>query len=91
MAVDFGRISMSHSVPAIYDNDVLCPLQPLPLREQEIVSLVVERATTSDADDAQHRQTALERMLEETAALPPVAPADGSSNRDHDRLLYGST
>ena len=64
---------MSHSVPAIYEKGVLRLLHPLPLREQETVSLVVERVTTSDhdADSAQRQQTALERMLEETAELTP--------------------
>jgi hypothetical protein len=35
------------------------------------------------------RQAALEDLRRELAALPIHNPADGVSNRDHDRLLYG--
>jgi hypothetical protein len=34
-------------------------------------------------------KAALEQVLDELANLPSQSPADGFSNRDHDRVLYG--
>jgi hypothetical protein len=34
-------------------------------------------------------RAALERLLDEMDNLPSRSPADGFSNRDHDRVLYG--
>jgi len=34
-------------------------------------------------------KAALEHLLDEMANLPSQSPADGFSNRDHDRVLYG--
>jgi hypothetical protein len=34
-------------------------------------------------------KAALEHLLDEMANLPSQSPADGFSNRDHDRALYG--
>ncbi|WP_058556145.1 hypothetical protein [Thiohalocapsa sp. ML1] len=34
-------------------------------------------------------RTAVERLLDEMDNLPSRSPADGFSNREHDRVLYG--
>ena len=36
------------------------------------------------------QRTALQRLRRDLASLPICNPADGVSNRDHDRLLYGA-
>ena len=42
------------------------------------------------AEDAAHQQKqALNRLRAELALLPNRNPADGFSNRDHDKIIYG--
>ncbi len=39
--------------------------------------------------DPAKQSAALARLLDDMEALPVESPADGFSNRDHDRVLYG--
>ena len=63
----------------------LSPTEKLELIERLARSLRV--APQEGALDQQHET--LRRLRQELAALPVANPADGFSNRDHDRLLYG--
>ena len=55
---------------------------------QAIDRQLAETAETSAADGTARLQ-ALKRLREEVAALPVHNSADGLSNRDHDRIVYG--
>ena len=72
---------MSITVEAIYENGVLRPAQPLPLKEQEKVRITVEPTLPP----------IWERIAALAADAPPeeVAklPADGAARIDH--YLYG--
>jgi predicted DNA-binding antitoxin AbrB/MazE fold protein len=84
---------MQATFTAIYENGVLKPLEPVNLKEHQVVSLSVvgqEDPGPRESSQAIDRQkAALAAMLEETAALPAEGPADAFSNRDHDLALYG--
>jgi predicted DNA-binding antitoxin AbrB/MazE fold protein len=59
---------MSITVEAIYENGVLKPAQPLPLKEHEKVEVVIRTQLQDHSDDAndrplRERQAALERLL----------------------------
>jgi len=73
---------MAFTVEAVYENGVLKPAQPLPLKEHEKVSVTVETA----------RPPIWERILALTADAPPEelakVPADGAAQLDH--YLYGT-
>jgi predicted DNA-binding antitoxin AbrB/MazE fold protein len=73
---------MSITVEAIYENGVLKPAQPLPLREHEKVQVTVEPT----------RQSLAERIAAHARALPQETldrlPADGASQHDH--YIYGT-
>ena len=40
-------------------------------------------------DRAGRQRENLKRLCEELEAMPAATPADGLTNRDHDRILYG--
>lgn len=63
----------------------LSPAEKLALIERLARSL---RGTPQEEPLEQQDET-LRRLRRELAALPVANPADGFSNRDHDRLLYG--
>lgn len=63
----------------------LSPGERLHLIEEVARSLREPPAAT---DPRQHKAN-LDRLRRELAALPTRNPADGFSNRDHDRVLYG--
>jgi predicted DNA-binding antitoxin AbrB/MazE fold protein len=73
---------MSFTVEAVYENGVLKPEKPLPLKEHEKVNVTVEPRGTSLA----------ERIVARAGALPPETldrlPADGASQHDH--YIYGT-
>ncbi len=73
---------MALTIEAVYENGVLKPMQPLPLKEHEKVTLTVETAGPSLA----------ERIAARAAALPPEVldrlPPDGASQHDH--YIYGT-
>jgi predicted DNA-binding antitoxin AbrB/MazE fold protein len=73
---------MALTIEAVYENGVLKPAQPLPLKEHEKVRVTVEPA----------RPPIWERILALTADAPPEElakpPIDGASQHDH--YLYGT-
>jgi predicted DNA-binding antitoxin AbrB/MazE fold protein len=73
---------MGFTVDAVYENGVLKPARPLPLKEHEKVSVTVEPAATP----------IWERILALTADAPPEevakVPSDGAAQIDH--YLYGT-
>jgi len=81
---------MSQEFEAIYENGVLRPLKPVLLREHEVVSVSVTSATDPDlravADKQREIVLAFTSKME---SLHEEIPDDGSTNRDHDRILYG--
>ena len=73
---------MAITVEAVYEDGVLKPAQPLPLKEHEKVSVTV-----------QERQPSLaERIVARARALPQETldrlPADGAAQHDH--YIYGT-
>jgi predicted DNA-binding antitoxin AbrB/MazE fold protein len=86
---------MSRQFQAIYENGVLRPLEPLDLKEHEVVSVSLEKAAVEAIQKGEDRlsrqQRSIARLLEETARLPVQSPKDGFSNRDHDAVIYGKT
>jgi predicted DNA-binding antitoxin AbrB/MazE fold protein len=84
---------MNSPFPAIYENGVLKPLQPVDLKEPEVVSPAIVGESSQPASESnevvRRQRVAWDTMLEETSALPPEGPADEFSNRDHDLVLYG--
>jgi predicted DNA-binding antitoxin AbrB/MazE fold protein len=73
---------MAITVDAVYENGVLKPVQPLPLKEHEAVRLTVEPRQPSLA----------ERIVALAHALPPETldrlPSDGASQHVH--YIYGT-
>ena len=73
---------MAITVEAVYEDGVLKPVQPLPLKEHERVSITVEERGLSLA----------ERIAARVRALPPETvdrlPSDGASQHDH--YIYGT-
>ena len=74
---------MTKTVTATYENGLLRPAEPLPLKEGEQVEVTV----TTPEDSRRHQ--ALVAALNEIAALPLEGPNDGFSGADHDKVLYG--
>ena len=88
---------MDQCFQAIYEHGVLRPLEPLPLKEDEIVSLAIQnREELSEATPSPDEQLAsrqreiLLKFVAKMESLPDNVPRDGLSNRDHDQLIYGS-
>jgi predicted DNA-binding antitoxin AbrB/MazE fold protein len=73
---------MAHTVEAIYENGVLKPAEPLPLREHERVRVTVEPV----------RPPIWERIVALTADAPAEelakVPRNGAAQLDH--YLYGT-
>jgi predicted DNA-binding antitoxin AbrB/MazE fold protein len=73
---------MAITVEAVYENGVLKPAQPLPLKEHEKVRVTVEQQQPSLA----------ERIVARARALPQetldLFPVDGASQHDH--YIYGT-
>jgi hypothetical protein len=65
----------------------LSPVEKLELIERLARSLHAAPLPVSPAS----RQEALHALRRELRALPVENPADGFSNRDHDRVLYGES
>jgi predicted DNA-binding antitoxin AbrB/MazE fold protein len=78
------------TIRAKYENGVLRPTEPLPLREGEMVDVTVAVPLMPSVRKRDPKEVA--RILKEIAAIPPDGPLpnDGlQSSRDHDRILYG--
>jgi hypothetical protein len=70
-------------------------LDPVSLNEDEVVSLVIRPINESSEirpDDARalRQREILLRFVAKMASFPDNVPQDGLTNRDHDRLIYGS-
>lgn len=88
---------MNHTFQAVYEHGLLRPLEPLDLSEHEVVSLTVTTRAepvaqeTEDEEEAIRRQQAALMAFVERAADEQVdMPDDGLTNRDHDKIIYGS-
>ena len=77
-----GKLKAEDLQKAIHE---LSPVDKLHLIEEVAKSLREPAAGT----DPRQRKANLDGLRRELAALPVRNPADGFSNRDHDRLLYG--
>jgi len=80
---------------AIFEHGILRPLKPLELNEAEVVSIVITRPDNLQQPAADERRIleqrdAILRFVGRMELSPVNVPADGLSNRDHDRLIYGS-
>jgi len=74
-------LAMAFTVEAVYENGVLKPAEPLPLKEHERVSTTVQPARPPIWERLAAR--AAETPREEVIRLPP----DGAAQIDH--YLYG--
>ena len=87
---------MDQSIQAIYEHGVLRPLGPLRLNEDEVVSVIIARPAESESANSSGNQQAdrqrevLLRFVAKMESYPDICPKDGLTNRDHDRLIYGS-
>lgn len=72
---------MSHQVQAVFENGVLKPLEPLDLRDHEVVSLSIERCETR-ADRPVEGGSTLFEVFDRAGLVGCVkdAPPDLSSN-----------
>jgi len=59
------------------------------LSAEEQHRLAAELAAGRPRANAASQREALRELMADLDALPVGNPADGASNRDHDRLLYG--
>jgi len=73
---------MAFTVEAVYENGVLKPAEPLPLQEHEKVTVTVELARRSLAEQIAARGRALPQETLDRL------PADGASQHDH--YIYGT-
>ena len=75
---------MSQTISAIYENGVLRPDKPLKVSDGakvQIIILVTENKKQNKLPS---------ELLAEIAALPSEGKGEKFSNRDHDRILYGT-
>ncbi len=86
---------MDQTIQAVYQHGVLRPLVPLPLKEDEIVSVTLTRPNGGELGAVaethlgeRHREIVM-RFVSKMESLPIHCPQDGLTNRDHDRLIYG--
>ena len=87
---------MDQSIQAVYEHGVLRPLGPVSLNEDEVVSVVIKRPDDEQAVNWSGEQQSLRqreillRFVAKMESYPDNVPQDGLTNRDHDRLIYGS-
>ncbi len=77
---------MTQHVTAIYENGVLKPFAPLDLREQELVSLSVDKIADQSCEPGKHESDeTLFDVLDEAGLVGIVkdAPPDLSTNPKH--------
>jgi predicted DNA-binding antitoxin AbrB/MazE fold protein len=73
------------TIKAVFEGGVFRPTEPVTLREGTTVEVVVVPAEVSGADPR-----GLAAEFRRIAALPIEPGGENFSNRDHDRILYGS-
>jgi predicted DNA-binding antitoxin AbrB/MazE fold protein len=78
-------------IPAIYENGVLRPLEPLQLAEHQRVRVSIAPEVSDLEDVAAAQRHAMEELDAELAGVPDRSPDDGFSAADHDKLLYGDS
>jgi predicted DNA-binding antitoxin AbrB/MazE fold protein len=82
---------MTFQTDAIYEGGILRPLSPLQLAERQVVSLSIStEAIASTTDEGLRQREVLSKFISKMEALPNDVPNDGLTNRDHDKLIYGS-
>lgn len=83
---------MTLQADAIYEGGVLRPLKPLDLPEREVVSLSISTASQNNGHQAEaaRQRDVLLAYLAKVESRTDDTPDDGFTNRDHDRLIYGS-
>jgi predicted DNA-binding antitoxin AbrB/MazE fold protein len=82
---------MTRSISAVYDAGVFRPLEPVDLAQGTHVELKLELATTPGGVDlADETKKSWNEYLDRMESLPDNSPDDGLTNRDHDRIIYGS-
>lgn len=82
---------MSHTIHAIYDSGVFRPLEPVNLAEGTPVVVQLASPSSVDSDEVDEvTQQAWRDYLDRMDSLPDDSPRDGLTNRDHDRIIYGS-
>ena len=82
---------MTRSFPAVYDAGVFRPLEPVDLAQGTHVELKLELATAPGAIVlADETNKSWNEYLDRMESLPDNSPDDGLTNRDHDRIIYGS-
>lgn len=74
---------MSQTISAIYENGTLILEKPLAVSEGSKIEVIVV------VKDKKEKKTSAE-LLAEIAALPSEGKGEKFSNRDHDRILYGT-
>jgi len=84
---------MPTSFQAIYERGILRPLEPMNLKDNEVVLLSIvatnTETMTSDEQIALRQRSVLLSFVEQMESQSDENPSDGFSNRDHDRLIYG--
>lgn len=81
---------MERSIPAIFDAGVFHPLVPVELPPGTPVEVRLQVSTKPIADEVdEETKRAWQSYLDRMESLPDKSPADGFSNRDHDRIVYG--
>jgi|SoiMethySBSTD1v2_1073268.scaffolds.fasta_scaffold79249_6 predicted DNA-binding antitoxin AbrB/MazE fold protein len=87
---------MDQPFQAIYEHGILRPLSPLNLNEDEVVSLIITGSpnyhlTEPSANiEAERQREVITQFVAKMESLTDNTPQDGMTNRDHDRLIYGS-
>jgi predicted DNA-binding antitoxin AbrB/MazE fold protein len=81
---------MNDTIPAVFDDGVFRPLQPVDLAKgtRVEVKLAMPSPASNDEMDDETRQAWCD-YLDRMGSLPDEFPRDGLSNRDHDRIIYG--
>jgi predicted DNA-binding antitoxin AbrB/MazE fold protein len=81
---------MSLSFRAIFEHGVLRPLEPVALRENEVVAITVgEASEPTETNLAAAQRSAILAFVAIREQTAESLERDGLSNRDHDRIIYG--
>lgn len=80
---------MDLTVSAIFDAGVFRPLGPVGLADGTHVRLQVVDSSDAATVHETSKKAWLD-YLDRMESLPDNSPQDGLSNRDHDRIIYGS-
>jgi predicted DNA-binding antitoxin AbrB/MazE fold protein len=78
-------------IPAIYEDGVLRPLEPLQLAEHQRVRVSIATEPCDSEDVAAAQRRSMEELDAELAGVPDRSSDDGFSGADHDKILYGDS